>query len=281
MLTIQFSELSAILLDYVDSGYSDGGFLYLRIVGDEPTVNAIWSRLSAKEYREKKYSSEVRVAVAGRQYPEYVAAQKAVYKTLRSRLASGLVDLAMIHPCLTISEDNEAGFFLLTYEADVPDSFFVRLNRCLSIPLKADWAGWLWTEGQQPHSWFAIETKEEYEDGQPVERPHLVQTSQTPISKYESRGRVACYRVHTKGQAKAAWLHIIREQLGLGIRLRSIQEGRDQRYKNAIWSVSADSSGQWILSGSDETILVAPTLEFLLAQARDQLGRHFIIPASS
>lgn len=275
MLTIQFNELSAILLDYVDGGYSDGGFLYLRIVGDEPTVNAIWSRLSAREYREKKYESQVQVAIPGR--TEYVAAQKAVYKTLRSRLPTGLVDLAMIHPYLTVSEDGEAGFFLLTYESGMPDGFFARLNRCLSIPLKEEWAAWLWAKGQKPQTWWAIETKEEYENGQPVERQHLVQTSQTPISKYESRGRVACYRVQTTGASKAAWLQIIRAQLGLAISLGPVQMGSVQGYEATGWSIFPREADHWILGCGDEEILTATSLEFLLARARDELGRHFVI----
>jgi hypothetical protein len=275
MLTIQFNELNAILLDYTGGTYSDGGFLYLRMVGDEPTVNAIWSRLSAREYREKKYESQVQVAIPGR--TEYVAAQKVVYKTLRSRLPTGLVDLVMIHPCLTISEDSEAGFFLLTYESGMPDGFFARLNRCLSIPLKEEWATWLWAEGQKAQTWLAIETKEEYEDGQPVERQNLVQTSQTPISKHESRGRVACYRVRTRGPYKAAWLQIIREQLGLGIPLFVTQYGGVERYEETLWSIYAPKPDHWILDCGDEEILSAPSLDFLLAKARDELGRHFVI----
>ena len=43
---ITFGLLSALLLDFVD--HRDG-FLYLRMVGPEVTVNAIWATLSARE----------------------------------------------------------------------------------------------------------------------------------------------------------------------------------------------------------------------------------------
>ena len=52
--TIKFGLLSAILLDFVDS---NDGFLYLRMVGAETAVNAIWARLSAREHRGKKWGS--------------------------------------------------------------------------------------------------------------------------------------------------------------------------------------------------------------------------------
>jgi hypothetical protein len=277
LYTIQFDTLSAMLLDFVDG--PGEGFLYLRIAGAEPTVNAIWARLMAKETRGKKWGSSIQIPIPGRSYPEYVAADKAVYKTLRSRLPSGLVDLALIHPCLTVSDDTEQGFFLLTYEAGPPVSFFPRLNKTLSIPLQPEWAEWLWVEGQKLQAWMTVETYEEQQGGQAVEGQRLVQTSQTPIHRYDSRGRSGCYRIGTGGLYKAAWLQIIREQLGLGIRLLPTQTGARERYEDTVWSVSADASGRWILNSNDEDILVAPTLEFLLAQARDQLGRHFIIPA--
>jgi hypothetical protein len=225
VLTIHFQKLSAILVDLVDSSYTEGGFLYLRMVGEEPTINAIWSRLSAREYREKKYQTEVTVEIPGQAYPDRVAAQKVVYKTLRARLPSGLVDLAMLHPRLTVSEDNEQGFFLLTYETGTPTGFFARLNRCLSIPLKEEWADWLWREGQQQHTWLTIEGKEVRSGGQTSEQEQLVQTAQTPIYRYEGQGRVACYRVRTQGLHKEAWLKIIREQLDLGIPLYPAQIG--------------------------------------------------------
>ncbi len=281
MLTIQFHDLSAILLDLVDGSYTDGGFLYLRMVGEEPTVNAIWSRLSARAYREKKYDSGVQVEVPGQQYPEGIAAQKVVYKTLRARLPNGLIDLAMIHPRLTVSEDNEQGFFLLTYESGVPDGFFARLNRCLSIPLKEAWADWLWIEGQKQQSWLTIETKQESHKGETVETEQVVQTSQTPIHPYKSEGEVACYRVRTAGQYKDAWLKIIREQLDLGIPLFPAQIGRVEGYEEALWSIYPQTSDQWILAYGEETTLTGPTLEFLLAKARQELGRHFLIQGGS
>lgn len=276
MHEIRYGKLSAMLLDFVDHG---DGFLFLRLVGPEPVVNAIWAKLSARNPRGKKWSSPVQIPIPGRGYPEYVASQKQVrYRTLRTRLHNGMVDLAMIHPCLTVSEDSEAGFFLLTYASDVPESFFARLNRCLSIPLKEEWAGWLWDNGQQPQSWLAVESQEETENGETVERQHLVQTSQTPIERYQSYGQVACYRIRTGGDYKTAWLQIIRQQLKLGIPLWATQGGAGQRYEEALWSVYAEHANRWVLDYGDEQVLSAPSLDFLLAKARQELGRYFILP---
>lgn len=159
--TITFGALSAILLDFVDHG---DGFLYLRLAGAEPTVNAIWAKLSAKDGRGKKWNSPVQIQIPGQSYPKWVAAQKGTtYRTLRTRLPSGLIDLALLHPALTVAEDSERGFYLLTYEDGAPSGFFERLNRTLSIPLDPAWADWLWDKGQQPQSRFTLRTQTEYE----------------------------------------------------------------------------------------------------------------------
>lgn len=268
--TIQFGLLSAILLDFVDSR---DGFLYLRLVGPETTVNAIWARLAAREYRGQKYSSEVKIPVAGRSYPEYVAQQKHVtYRTLRSRLPNGMIDLALVHPRLTVAEDDQQGLYLLTYEPDVPTGFFERLNKSLSIPLKAEWATWLWQQGQQPQSFSTLETKKVMEDGQYVEKPHLTEATQLPINRLTSLGSVACYSIRCNGRYRDAWLQIIRQQLGLAIRLR--QEG-DDRYRNGSW-LACFIDDSWQLQKDDEPVVTAPSLIYLLTEARETLGLHFI-----
>jgi hypothetical protein len=268
--TIQFGLLSAILLDFVDSR---DGFLYLRIVGPETTVNAIWARLAAKEHRGQKWGSEVTIPVTGRSYPEYVAQQKHVtYRTLRSRLPSGMIDLALVHPLLTVAEDSPQGLYLLTYDHDVPAGFFERLNKSLSIPLQPEWESWLWQSGQQPQSFLILETKKVMEEGQYVEKPHLTEATQIPISRLSSLGTVACYCVRCNGRYRDAWLRIIRQQLGLGIRLR--KEAEDY-YRNGSWLACFDKQG-WLLQKDGDRVAVAPSLNHLLTEARERLGLHFI-----
>ncbi len=272
--TIKFNKLSAILLDFVDS-YD--GFLYLRIVGPETVVGAIWAKLSGKEGRGKKWSSEVSIPLAGQSYPQRVAAQKGVtYRTLRSRLPSGMVDLALVHPGLTVIEDSERGFYLLSYEPGVPAGFFERLNQSLSIPLKPVWAPWLWELGQQPQSFLSLETKREWEKGQPVERTQLVETTEMPISRLSSLGTVTCYTVHCQGRSRDAWLQIIRERLGLGIVLKKVPYSGGQRYLNDLWAACPTKEG-WALHQGDEVVIQAPSLNHLLTEARESLGVYFIL----
>ena len=276
---ITFNKLSALLVDFVDSG---DGFLYLRMVGAEPAVNAIWARLSAKEGRGKKWTSPVQIPIPGRSYPERVAAQKSVtYRTLRSRLLSGMIDLALVHPALTVAEDTKRGFFLLSYESGMPAGFFKRLNASLSIPLKPDWASWLWDKGQQPQSRFTIQIKPVFEGGQRVEKMQVVETTDTPITRRQSLGQVACYAVRCDGSYKEAWLQLIRQQLNLAIRLQPIPHmAGGHRYRNGHWSVDQivlpESSG-WQLTREDESLAEAPSLNHLLTEARESLGLHFII----
>jgi hypothetical protein len=269
--TIVFNELTAICLDFVDHG---DGFFYLRLVGAETTVNAIWARLVGREGRGKKWTSSVQIPLPGRSHPDYVAAAKGVsYRTLRSRLRSGMVDLALIHPRLTVAEDTPQGFYLLTYEPGVPDSFFSRLNKSLSIPLQPEWAAWLWEAGQQSQSQLTLVSREVWEGGQPVEKTELTETTETPITCLNSLGTVACYRVQCAGRYKAAWLQLIRRQLQLGIRLRPAGQ---QRYVADAWRIERQGE-QWLLYQRGERQIAAPSLNFPLVEARETLGLHFIV----
>lgn len=278
--TITFGALSAILLDFVDHG---DGFLYLRMAGAEPTVNAIWAKLSAKEGRGKKWNSPVQIPLPGQSYPKGVAAQKGTtYRTLRTRLPSGLIDLALLHPILTVAEDSERGFYLLTYEDGVPSGFFERLNRTLSIPLDPAWADWLWDQGQHPQSRFTLRTQTIYENGQPVEQEQLLETTDTPITRLDSLGHVDCYRVRCNEGYTQAWLQIIRDQLGLGIRLKAAPHpaGREPSYQNGPWCIqtfAAPEGSGWQLTYEGERLAQAPSLNHLVTQAREHLGLHFII----
>lgn len=272
--TLQFNLLSALALDFVDH---NDGFLYLRMAGPEATVNAIWAHLSARETRGQKWSGAVQIPITGRSYPEYVAAQKRVtYRTLRRRLPSGMVDLAMVHPLLTVAEDTERGFYLLTYESDLPPGFFERLNKTLAIPLKPAWAAWLWEQGQQSQSRLTLVTKKGREGGQEVEKSELVETTETPITRLKSLGSVACYRVQGDGRYKDAWLQIIRAQLQLGISLRPAPHLGERHYLNSRWAVYA-TPDEWVLQQADDRRLQAPSLNHLLTEARERLGLHLII----
>lgn len=268
---IHFEKLSALLVDFVDQ---PDGFFYLRMAGAEPTVNAIWAYLSAKDSRRQKWSSKVQVP--GKPYPRRVAAEKSVtYRTLRARLPSGMVDVAMIHPRLTVAEDNEQGFFLLTYETGVPTGFFARLNKCLAIPIRADWTDWLWTHGQQLQARWTVQTETRYEGGQPIESEALVETSERPITRLDSLGEVACYRVACAGEAKAAWLQIIRHNLGLSIRLHQVAADT-YRSPDGTWTVQQDHDG-WKIHRTDAVVVTGPSLNFVLAAADAELGVHLVI----
>lgn len=259
-------------LDFVDG---QDGFLFLRMVGEETVVGAIWAKLSARNARGQKYSSAVRIIVPGETYPRYVAAQKSVhYKTLRTRLRSGLVDVAMIHPRLTVAEDKSDGFYFLTYDTSVPPkSFFERLNATLSIPLKPDWATWLWTQGQVSLTRSVIGVSEKWDGSQYIEEEHLTETTDTPIVRLNSLGTVGCYSVHTGPAFRDAWLTIIREQLSLAIRLRAAPTPSGlQQYLSECWTISETQSGEWRLLRHQNSVLEAPSLAWLLTQAERDFG---------
>ena len=269
--TIKFASLEALLIDFIDS---QDGFLYLRMVGAETIIGAIWAKLSGKEGRGKKWTSDVTIPIPGRQYPDHIAAQKGVtYKTIRTRLPSGYVDLAMIHPLLTVAEDSPKGFYLLSYEDGMPANFFGRLNKALSIPLKPEWAEWLWKEGLEQRTVQSIKVEEAYYS-KDKGKEKVVIDYVTPISVKTGNGEVNCYAIKTAGNYKIAWLDIIREQLKLSVKLDKEGPGR---YVNGHYTVE-DEAGKWTLFHNNERVIEdQPALDHLLIKAQNELGVYMTI----
>ncbi len=268
---IEFGKLKAMLLDFVDSD-SDGCY-FLRMVGDEPTVNAIWARLSSRDARGKAWSSGVKILVPGRHYPEHVALMKGVtYKTVRTRLPSGMIDLALIHPRLTVAEDNEYGFFVLSYTDSVPTGFFERLNRTLAIPLQDTWTPWLWELGQQSLQRWFFETKMIRNGNELQEQVQLIEKAFLPITEIKGLGNVRCFSVRTYGGYQDTWLEIVRTQLALGIPLISTTQG----YEADQWRILLEDDTHCLYQ-DDEMLVQAPNLTYALAWAKKELGLNFLV----
>jgi hypothetical protein len=275
MMRLEFKQLQAMALDFVDEA---DGFLFFRMAGPETVCNAILAYLSRHDKKKNKYGSKVLIwpPWSPREPERVMTAKGFSYRTLRTRLPGGMVDLAMIHPQLTVMEDTER-FWLLTYETGAPANFFGRLNKALPIPLKQDWPAWLWELGQQPHSWQTLEERRVYEDGQPVTKQELVEVTRTPITRLESLGQAKCYRVDCGGLYEECWLQIIRAKLGLG---RVLQSEGNNLYLGTGFVVSGTGE-EWSLRRNEEVLLRAPSLDFLLARARRTLGEHFVLDQTS
>ncbi len=104
--TIEFDGLSAMLLGFIDE---QDGFLYLRMTGQETAIGAIWSRLSGRKDRGSKWGSPVKIPSYSN-YDFSVASYKNVnYRTIRTSLPCGMIDLAMIHREVGAALRAEAG----------------------------------------------------------------------------------------------------------------------------------------------------------------------------
>ena len=264
--TIESEGSQIIVLDLVNQY---GGFLFFRIVGPEVAINATFAKMVAKKPK------TVIVKQPGETYGTHVSPERYIrYKSFRSKLPNGMVDLAMIHPVLTVTEDSPEGFYILTYDDGVPSGFFERLNKTLSIPLKPEWESWLWEKGQEQVKWTGIQDDRVWEDGRYVNKPESQAFSDTPIVSVSSEiGDISCYKVDTGGKSKEAWLTIVRQELALGIRLTPMAGD----YLNGVWSVSV-SGGEWVLRHRNEgELLRANKLDFLLAQARTEKGLNLIL----
>ncbi len=256
--TLQFDTLTAILLGLVDAG---DGFLYLRMAGTEQVVNAIWSRLSSTKDRGKKYNSPVKLPTPGQPWGGGIAAEKHVrYRTIVTGLPCGMADLTMIHPSLTVAEDKPTGFYALVHGDEAPPAnFFDRLNKTLSIPLKPKWAAWLWEMGQQERPLNILDKNGDL-------KRRLIR----PVWAYESEGNVRCLKIETGGDYQTAWLQIIREKLGAGIKMAKTSR---TSYRNGHWSIHL-SGDDWLLLEGDQFLNRAAGLDKLLVMARDERGLH-------
>lgn len=211
MLEIKFQEMNALALDLISEG---GEFLYLRIAGNEPTVNAIFAYLMAKEHREKSWGSAVEIPTPGQRYNHGIAARKAPYKSIKTQLPNGLVDMAIFHTQLTVAHDSPAGFHILTHHNGIPAGFLERLNASLPIPIKPEWQAQLWEMGQQPHKFIIYETKTKGygKDAKKTTEQSLKVT--TPIIPVTNKaGNLKCFHVHTDGDDRWAWYAIVQKIL--------------------------------------------------------------------
>lgn len=203
-VTITHNDNEALTFGHVDfPGYGqDGGVLYLGIVGVENIVNAMVAHLLADDNRGTNYGSEIRIS--GAEYPKPLYLRRYVkYHLVRSRLSEAHISVALIHPEATVESDSvDEGFYIINHDTErteIPADFFPRLNRTLQIPLRAEWADFLFEEGQKPQGMGGYAS------------------DVIPITPMESSGPVLCYRVRTGRNYAAAWLKIIRDKLGLWV----------------------------------------------------------------
>lgn len=203
------NQSDLIALDFVNG---NRGLLYLRYVGPETLVNAAWAYLVSDKAREHAYSSWVTI-----DSPERVgcALDKGIrYKSIKVQLRNGYIDLCLIHPKLTVAQDNpDEGFYLLTYGEGMPVGFYERLNRTLSIPLKPGWVDWLWVDGQEQQSFTWRATRTVWSDGEYIKKEFDEDDLATPIGICKSLGSVRCYKIHTGLKYKHAWHVAIKNHL--------------------------------------------------------------------
>jgi hypothetical protein len=272
---VRFQELSAIALDFIDD---NNGFLYFRMAGLETVVNAISAQLLAKDKREKRWDNGVAFYTSGAAPALSVAGQKAVnYRVLRTRLPGGAIDMAIVHPHLTLVEDTSERFYLLSYEAGIPANFFGRLNRVLSIPLKQEWTPWLWNEGRRLQSWPDLEPAPLWGGRRSETLLQVTWLDATPIDIVHNQGLATCYLVRCSGRYKDAWLHLIRQQLNLGVVLNKVVSPYGEtHYLNGKWSALPSQDG-WTLYRESHPVTQAPSLDHLVIQAERDTGTYFIV----
>lgn len=160
--------------------------VYLEIAGAEAAVKAIWARLVSGKTKKSGWADGVRIgseAVYLTRNTKYVA--------LRGMSPNGQYFCGLLHPGATVLASTSRFYLVVpASHAEPPAAFFPRLAQCLAIPLKKEWAAWLWEAGK---------VAGEY-------------AQSTPISKLKGEGHMVGYAITTSNTAK--WLKLIREHLG-------------------------------------------------------------------
>lgn len=185
MKTIERRGFQSIILSYVADGWSTGT-VFLRFLGPENAVSAIWARLSSSEMR-KSGTCGVEIDGSDVRFEKHVR-----YVTIPpARLPCGFRDIAMLHPRAT-AKPGEGTFYVLAQQ-DVegpPAEFFPRLNARVHLPMLKEWTPWLWERG------LAGVWREE------------------PITRLDGTGDVVAYKVLTE---QRLWYAIIVAGMGFKV----------------------------------------------------------------
>ncbi len=129
---------------------------------------------------------------------------------------------------------------------------------------------------------WSLEKKKVRENGQEVLVDDLTEVTSTPITKLQSLGQVRCYQIDCADLDEACWLHIIRQHLGLARVLKPAASSVGQSRYLTDDMVAFGLGGKWSLRRGEQLLLQdAPSLNFLIAQARRDLGENFIIGGSN
>jgi hypothetical protein len=116
----------------------DNTLVYLEMIGAKQSVKANWAALMGGG--KVHWLGRKRIQLDGMK--EHVK--------LQTTLPCGWADHILIHKQASLKEMNpERPFYLLDDGTQlIPPLFYPMLNKCLALPLLADWAGYLWANGR-------------------------------------------------------------------------------------------------------------------------------------
>lgn len=241
--TVSYSDNEALCLGLVDAlGLGDdGGLLYLHMAGPENIVNAITARLLADDSRGSGYASQVHVS--GSERESIYLRRFSKYHIIRSRLDNANIATVLLHPEVTVNDDYTGNdFYIITHETEsgqTPAEFFPRLNKTLAIPLRPEWADWLFQEGQKPQTVNYV-SKTDF----------IANRDLTPISTLDTQGPVLAYRIHAGGDFDKAWLNIVRHKLGLWVTMHYDGAGS---WAGGPYCLTKDlETGDWLVMKDDK-----------------------------
>ena len=167
----------------------DAGVIYLEMSGAEAEVKAIWARLVSAKVKRSGYAEGV--AIGG---SSISMKQNIKYLTLRTMLSNSQHIVGLLHPMATVIGKGRT-FYLIApaHLQGPPPAFFPRLAAALAVPVKEEWAPWLWEKGLEAGDY-------DY---------------QKLILRLTSTGHAAGYKVQTHDAAK--WLKLIQEGIGFKV----------------------------------------------------------------
>jgi len=239
--------------------------LAIEIYGPESIASALCHHLVKSEMRAEAFKTETLIK-DGSGAARHLALSTGRFRFKPKLITNGKARWAqMILFADKLRPSNNDDFYFLK-DLCQPDWFFKRLSNVCPIPLRPEWAGWLWARGNQN-----VRVKYVNPGGISTDKkaqpPFLAEETVTPISKLGGEG-LDVFRIRTKGtldEYKLAWLEVIWAELGLSEKMYPVSTG----YANSTLQI-AQVEKELVLTEkkTGKQLAKGDSLEWLVVRSR-------------
>ena len=264
--TIEYRGNKSFLLGTATRNQNE--VIALEVYGPEATVMALAHHLVKYELRGKPFETDVviRHQAGGELSVTHIALAPGKFRFRGKLITNGKARWSQTIMFLDALRPSSSDDFFFLKDEDQPAWFFKRLSNVCPIPLRPEWAGWLWARGNQ-HVRVKYVNPGGISTDKKAQPPFLAEETVTPISKLGGEG-LDVYRIRTKGvldEYKLAWLEIIWAELGLSEKMYAVSTG----YANSTLQI-AQVEKELVLTEkkTGKQLAKGDSLEWLVVRSR-------------